>query len=166
MALPRYERGLTRHPLGEVPRGLRGAERSVPVPEYARDAVAALITSWEFKRRAGFDTPVEEPRAGREGTLAKRVFGVRFAEPIRVVWADAHGFGYETRPVHPIYGEESFVLDGGVFTARSVSRASTPFWWMLTPALRVMQRSVFDRYIRTVGTAIHEARRHRSGDPG
>ncbi len=150
MRLPRYERGLTRHPLADVPAGMRGAETSTVVPEHAVAAVAALITSWDFKRRVGFEAPAERPVEGQEGVLATTVLGVRFAEPIRVVWADEHGFGYETRPGHPIYGEESFVLEGGVFTARSVSRPSTWGWRMLTPVLRAMQRSVFRGYIRAV----------------
>lgn len=154
MTLPRYERGLTRHPLGDLPTGMRGAERSVAVPGYAHDAVSALITSWEFKRRAGFDAPGDEPVAGQEGRLGKTVLGMHFAEPIRVVWADEHGFGYETRPGHPIYGEESFVLENGRFTARSVSRPSTRRWWVLTPVLRAMQRGVFRLYISNVEAEI------------
>lgn len=154
MTLPRYERGLTRHPLVDVPAGMRAEERAVPVPSAARDAVGALIRSWEFKRRVGFGTPEAPPVAGQVGVLSTRVLGVTFREPVRVVWADGHGFGYETRPGHPIYGEESFVLEDGVFTARSISRPSTVFWRMLGPALRAMQRSTHARYIRVVQAEI------------
>lgn len=155
---PPYERGITRHPIDRVPRGMRLSERSVTVVPAAQDAVAALIRSWEFKRRAGFSGPETAPVAGLEGMLTKRVFGITFTEPIRVVWADEHGFGYETRPGHPIYGEESFVLDDGVFTARSISRPSTLTWHMLSPALRFMQRTTHARYTRIVEA---EARRVR-----
>lgn len=149
---------MTRHPLVRVPAGLRGAETSIAVPPTARDAVAALISSWEFKRRAGFETPGGTPAAEAEGILATRLLGIRFAEPVRVVWADATGFGYETRPGHPLYGEESFVLDDrGVFTARSISRPATWFWRLGTPALRMLQRSVFRRYIRIVRAEIAAA---------
>lgn len=164
MTLPRYERGLTRHPLGDLPKGMRGAERSVAVPEHAQTAVGALITSWEFKRRAGFETPGGEPVAGQEGRLGKTVLGMHFAEPIRVVWADEHGFGYETRPGHPLYGEESFVLENGRFTARSISRPSTLRWRLLTPVLRAMQRGVFRRYISSVESEIDRCRQVR--EPG
>ena len=154
MPFPAYERGMTRRPLVSVPDGLRGAERSVRVPAEARAAVAALISSWEFKRRAGFEVPSGAPSPGADGVLAKRLLGIRFAEPVRVVWADEHGFGYETRPGHPLYGEESFVLDEhGVFTARSVSCPSNWFWRCGTPALRLLQRSVFRRYMRIVEDA-------------
>ncbi|WP_314647874.1 DUF1990 family protein [uncultured Microbacterium sp.] len=150
MALPPYERGMTRHPITEVPAGMRLSERSIAVAPEAQDAVRALIRSWEFKRRAGFDGPTAVPVAGAEGVLAKRVLGIRFSEPIRVVWADERGFGYETRRGHPIYGEESFVLEHGVFTARSISRPSTLVWWLLSPALRLMQNRTHARYTRVV----------------
>jgi len=130
---------------------MRLSERSTAVRPASRDAVAALVSSWEFKRRAGFDVPDGEPATGAEGVLAKRLFGVRFVEPVRVVWADESGFGYETRPGHPIYGEESFRIDEqGVFVARSVSRPSTWLWRLLAPALLVLQRSTHGRYVRIV----------------
>jgi uncharacterized protein (UPF0548 family) len=160
MPFPAYERGATRHPLDAVPAGLRLTERSVFVPAYARDAVSALVSSWEFKRRAGFDVPAADPAADVDGVLAKRMLGVRFAEPVRVVWAGREGFGYETRPGHPLYGEESFVLDDdGVFTARSLSCPSNLFWRLASPALRVLQLSVSRRYIRIVESEIASALR-------
>ncbi|WP_045264905.1 DUF1990 family protein [Microbacterium oxydans] len=142
---------MTRDPVRAAPKGMRLSERSTVVGPAARDAVAALVSSWEFKRRAGFDVPDGAPAAGVEGVLAKRLFGVRFAEPVRVVWADESGFGYETRPGHPIYGEESFRIDKhGVFVARSVSRPSTWVWRLLAPALLLLQRSTHGRYVRIV----------------
>ncbi|MFJ4175646.1 DUF1990 family protein [Microbacterium sp. NPDC089696] len=177
MAFPRYERGATRHPLVRVPAGMRVDERSLPVPSDAQDDVAALIRSWEFKRRVGFGTPEGSPAAGREGLLSKRVLGVLFREPVRVVWAAENGFGYETMPGHPLYGEESFVLDGGVFTARSISMPATLGWRLLAPALRLLQRSTHARYIRVVSDEVARIRDsrpgplghrsgHRPGDPG
>lgn len=158
MSLPPYTRGMTRHPIADVPSGMRLSERSIAVAPAGQDAVRSLIRSWEFKRRAGFDGPSVAPTAGEEGMLTKRVLGIRFTEPIRVVWADEHGFGYETRPGHPIYGEESFVLEEGVFTARSISRPSTLVWWMLSPALRLMQRRTHARYTRIVAAEARTAR--------
>ena len=151
MPLPAYERGITRHPVATPPQGMRIAEHSTVIDPAARDAVAALVRSWEFKRRAGFEVPPEEPTSGREGVLAKRVLGIRFVEPVRVVWADGSGFGYETRPGHPIYGEESFRIDErGVFTARSVSCPATSLWRVLGPALRLVQRATHARYVKIV----------------
>ncbi|MFC7943916.1 MULTISPECIES: DUF1990 family protein [unclassified Microbacterium] len=142
---------MTRGPIRAVPKGMRLSERSTVVGPAARTAVAALVSSWDFKRRAGFEVPVGAPAAGVEGVLAKRLLGIRFVEPVRVVWADENGFGYETRPGHPIYGEESFLIDEhGVFVARSVSRPSTWFWRLLAPALLLLQRATHDRYVRIV----------------
>ncbi len=133
---------------------MRISEHSTVVDPAARDAVAALVSSWEFKRRAGFEVPDTAPAPGLEGTLAKRLFGVRFVEPVRIVWADESGFGYETRPGHPIYGEESFRIDeNGVFTARSISSPSTWFWSLLGPALRMVQRATHARYVQIVRDA-------------
>ncbi len=154
--LPPYTRGMTRHPIVDVPAGMRLSERSIAVAPEDQDAVRTLIRSWEFKRRAGFDGPASAPVANAEGVLAKRVLGIRFSEPIRVVWADERGFGYETRPGHPIYGEESFVLDDGVFTARSISRPATLVWWLLSPALRLIQRRTHARYTRIVAAEARE----------
>lgn len=149
---------MTRRPVVAAPEGMRVSENSTTVAPAARDAVAALVSTWEFKRRAGFEVPVGPVTPGQEGVLAKRLLGVRFAEPVRVVWADASGFGYETRPGHPIYGEESFQIDErGLFTARSVSRPSTWFWRILAPALRRMQRSTHARYVRIVQEAAEAA---------
>jgi uncharacterized protein (UPF0548 family) len=149
--LPAYERGITRHPVATPPQGMRIAEHSTVIDPAARDAVAALVRSWEFKRRAGFEVPPEEPMPGLEGVLAKRVLGIRFVEPVRIVWADGSGFGYETRPGHPIYGEESFRIDErGVFTARSVSCPATSLWRVLGPALRLVQRATHARYVKIV----------------
>ncbi|KJQ55530.1 DUF1990 family protein [Microbacterium sp. SA39] len=145
---------MTRRPLDAVPKGMRASEHSAVVSAESIAAVASLVRTWEFKRRAGFEVPAGEPLPGREGVLAKRILGIRFAEPIRVVWADDHGFGYETRPGHPIYGEESFQIDArGVFTARSVSRPSNVFWMLMSPALRILQGRTHAKYVRIVQAA-------------
>ncbi|GAB3598968.1 DUF1990 family protein [Microbacterium tumbae] len=155
MALPPYRRGMTREPIGTAPEGMRLSEHAVSVPAHARAAVAALVSDWEFKRRAGFETPDARPAAGDEAVLAKRVLGIRFGEPVRIVWADESGFGYETRPGHPIYGEESFRIDeDGVFSARSVSRPATVLWRILSPGLRMLQWRTHRRYTRIVLDAV------------
>ena len=154
MPLPAYERGLTRRPLENVPEGMRGAEHSTVVAPESVEAVSALVRSWELKRRAGVEVPAGDPVVGAEGVLAKRVLGIRFVEPVRVVWADDRGFGYETRRGHPIYGEESFRIDErGVFTARSISRPSSFFWMLMSPALRLLQRRTHAQYVRIVQDA-------------
>ena len=132
-------------------RRLRVDVREVRVPDAAHKTVAALVSSWEFKRRAGFETPDGSPSAGDEGVLIKRLLCIRFSEPIRVTWADDRGFGYRATPGHPLIGEESFALDeSGVFRARSASRPASLRWWLAYPALRFLQWSTHRRYIRIV----------------
>ena len=150
MRLPAYERGITRIPIVDPPAGMRVHEASVSVPPHRRAAVAALVSSWELKRRVGFGTPEDPPAPGAEGTLSLRVLGVLFREPVRVVWAGEAGFGYETRPGHPLYGEETFELKDGVFTARSLSCPASPVWRLLGPLLRALQRRATAGYLREV----------------
>ncbi|MFK4759780.1 DUF1990 family protein [Microbacterium sp. ZW T5_45] len=161
MRSPAYSRGVTANPIADVPRGLRVDELSTAVPASARDAVGALIGSWELNRRVGFDTPSTPPVLGADGVLSRRVLGIRFDAPVRVFRADPHGLAYETRPGHPLYGEETFVVAEGRFTVRSISRPSTFLWWMLTPALRLMQRSVRRDYVRAVEAEIAAQQRAR-----
>jgi len=155
MRLPAYERGTTRTPIVDPPAGMRVQETSVSVPPHRRVAVAALVSSWELKRRVGFGAPEGVPVPGAEGTLSLRVLGVLFREPVRVVWAGEAGFGYETRRGHPLYGEESFELRDGVFTARSLSCPASPTWRLLGPLLRALQRRAMAGYLREV-TAVSE----------
>ncbi|MBO9627244.1 MAG: DUF1990 family protein [Microbacterium sp.] len=151
MPRPAYERGITRRPLADVPAGMRGVERTLRVPPDAVDAVAALVRTWEVKRRAGFDVPSAPPTPDEEGVLTKGLLGIRFREPVRVIWADGGGLGYETRRGHPLYGEESFsVTAEGEFSVRSISRPASAFWWLVSPALRVLQRAALSRYFAVV----------------
>lgn len=154
MPNPPYPRGITRSPLTSERRDLRVTERSTFVPLAARADVAALVSTWEFKRRAGFEVPADAPTSGAEGILAKRLWGIRFAEPVRIVWADESGFGYETMPGHPLYGEESFLLsEDGMFIARSISRPSSWWWRLAAPVLRMLQNQAYSRYIQVVDAA-------------
>ncbi|MGX1931678.1 DUF1990 family protein [Microbacterium resistens] len=158
MRRPAYPRGITREPVQRVPRGMRLIERSTEVPPAARTAVASLISMWDFKRRVGFGAPEAAPAPGQVGTLSLRVFGRWFDEPVRVVWAGASGFGYEAMPGHPLYGEESFVLDeSGRFTARSISCPATWRWRVVTPALRILQHRTMAAYVRVVNDAVRES---------
>ncbi len=147
--------GITRHPVAEAPAGYRLVERSVPVPAEAQERVGRLVGTWGFKAHAGFEVPATPPRPGEDGVLALRLCGIRFVEPVRMLWAGEQGFGYETLPGHPLDGEESFVLDGGLFTVRSLSRPATRGWRMLTPALRIVQHRSVRRYLEAVRRVAH-----------
>ena len=151
MPRPEYARGITRAALRAVPAGMRAVERRQRVPAEAVPEVAALVSSWELKRRAGFEVPDLAPSPGADGVLATRVLGIRFREPVRVIWADGRGFGYETRRGHPLYGEESFsISEDGEFVVRSVSQPASMFWRLASPLLRVLQQRALSRYLSVV----------------
>ncbi|GAA2014080.1 DUF1990 family protein [Microbacterium ulmi] len=148
-----FAAGSTRSPIADPPRGYRLVEQSVHLRPIDEAELRRVATTWELKRRAGFRVPPTPPRAGQDVVITAGFAGVRFTEPAHVVWADADGFGYETRPGHPLHGEESFLVrshpDGGlVFTLRSLSRSGGGLWALALPAVRVIQHRVVRRYLR------------------
>ena len=105
---------------------------------------------WGIKTRAGFRVsgPITE---GADATII--AFGL-VREPVRVVYVidepDRCGYAYGTRHGHPLRGEELFVLErrdtGTWLRIRSFSRPAGA-WWLLYPALRVIQAVVVRRYL-------------------
>jgi uncharacterized protein (UPF0548 family) len=143
-----------------APADLRVRERSTILgegDELWQRAVAA-VSGWKIKKRVGFRVaPDDDPVvAGRDYDLRFGIGRLRLPEPARVVWVEAtgdlRGFGYGTRPRHPITGEEAFLVerlpDGRVrMTVRSVSRVSDGRWRILAPAIRVAQPWFQRRYL-------------------
>jgi uncharacterized protein (UPF0548 family) len=85
--------------------------------------------------------------------------------PVRVVYVvdepRRKGFAYGTLPGHPESGEESFIVDqtddGSVWlTIRAFSRPSTPLWWAVYPALRIMQRHYTRLYFQSLMGAVDQ----------
>lgn len=159
-----FKEACTRRPIASAPRGFRLVQRTVvlPVDLAGRRALREVATSWELKRRAGFEVPDDGPYVGQEGAVIGRWGPGRAHEPFRVVWADDTGFGYRTRPGHPIAGEESFVLaderaDAVSFTVRSLSRAGSARWALAMPVVRVAQRQFVNRYLAVARAAASQA---------
>lgn len=82
-----------------------------------------------------------------------------FKSPVRVVYLidepQRKGFAYGTLEGHPEKGEEAFIVeqkeDGSVWlTVRAFSRPSTKLWFVLSPALRVVQGVYTRRYLRAL----------------
>lgn len=125
------------------------------------EVVSRYLSTWDVKSAAGFDSDIPHQRAGEQGFLTTRVCGVLFREPIEISWASADGFGYRTRPGHPVDGEESFTAravddDTTMVTIRSYSRPASWVWTLLWPAVRVRQRAArrdYEAAIRSLGAA-------------
>ena len=145
-----------------APDGLRIRERSIALgsgDELWAGAVIA-VSGWAIKKRVGFwVAPDDDPVVvGRDYDLRYGIGRVRLREPVRVIWVedsgDRRGFGYGTRPAHPITGEEAFFVerlpDGSIrMSVRSVSRVSSGRWRFLAPAIRIAQPWFMRRYLRS-----------------
>ena len=152
------EPGLNYGPVGiarlgsSVPDGMRAFERSVElgVGDEIWERAVDVVSGWAIKKRVGFrvapdDLPIVQ---GRDYDLRFGIGTVRLPEPARIVWIadepDLRGFGYGTRPRHPVTGEEAFLVrrgaDGRIrMIVRSVSQVSGGRWRLLAPAIRIAQ---------------------------
>jgi uncharacterized protein (UPF0548 family) len=159
--------GATRAPdlLFHPPVGFRPVERRARIGhgdarfEYA----CTQVMSWGVQRNSGFRVESDGAatiEAGDSATLTVPVVGrIGVPAPVRVVYVvdepRQRGFAYGTLPGHPQSGEESFVVtqreDGSVWlTVRAFSRPSSRRWWVLYPALRLMQELITRRYLRAL----------------
>jgi uncharacterized protein (UPF0548 family) len=159
--------GATRAPdlLIHPPAGYRPIERRARIGhgdarfEYA----CAQVLSWGVQRNSGFRVETDGAphlEAGDTAMLVVPVLGrIGVPAPVRVVYVVdepmCQGFAYGTLPGHPESGEESFVVnqraDGSVWiTVRAFSRPSSRRWWLLSPALRLMQELITRRYLRAL----------------
>ncbi|MCU1440714.1 MAG: hypothetical protein JWP85_1711 [Rhodoglobus sp.] len=163
--------GATRAPdlLIHPPAGFRPIERRARIGHgEARFAYAcAQLMSWGVQKNSGLRVETDgapQLEAGDSATLVVPVLGrISVAAPVRVVYVveepTHRGFAYGTLPGHPESGEEAFVVnqrdDGSVWiTVRAFSRPSSRRWWMLYPALRLMQELITRRYLRALAGPI------------
>ncbi|QNO36662.1 DUF1990 domain-containing protein [Protaetiibacter sp. SSC-01] len=180
------EVGMSR-PGAEVPPGFRVRERRIRLGE--GDALwkraVAVVSGWRIKTAIGFEVVPDDERvvAGRYYDTTYRSRLVRQFEPVRVVWVAEEprmrGFGYGTRPAHPLTGEECFLVerdaDGAVWLiTRTVTRVSRGPWRWLAPAVRagvrIFQRRYAESAVRLIlGTdaplpGLRRARRRMVGE--
>jgi uncharacterized protein (UPF0548 family) len=101
------------------------------------------------------DTGAQLVRAGDSAILRVGWRALSIREPVRVLTVidepQRRGFTYGTLPGHPLSGEEMFLVerrddDSVWLTIRSISRPSSPLWWALLPAVRLMQAIFVSRY--------------------
>ena len=118
------------------------------------------VLRWKVKTRSGFT--VEDARRvapGTELTITARVAGVTIREPVQVALVIENptrvGFSYRTRPGHPVFGEEAFIVhrngDDVLLTIRSLTApAAKQPWRALYPLLRIAQIVARRRYLRAL----------------
>ncbi|WP_246865499.1 DUF1990 domain-containing protein [Cryobacterium sp. BB307] len=91
--------------------------------------------------------------------LVSRIGPKEFRSPSRVIYVvdepNRKGFAYGTLPGHPLAGEEAFIVertpDGSVWlTVRTFSRPANVRWRLLTPLLRMQQKRMVGRYLRSL----------------
>jgi uncharacterized protein (UPF0548 family) len=149
-----------------VPAGFRATTRSARIGdgdarwEFARREVMA----WGVKTRSGFRVRANGAmRAGDDATLLLGWGRLSVREPVRVVYLVDEprrcGFAYGTLPGHPLRGEELFLLerrddDSVWLVIRAFSRPARPLWWVLSPALRLLQVVFTRRYLRALAVPI------------
>lgn len=98
-------------------------------------------------------------RPGDSAWLGIRVPPLWFRFPARVVYVvdepARRGFAYGTLPGHAERGEEAFLVergdDGSVsLVIRAFSRPASFGWWLVAPALRIVQAVFTARYLRAL----------------
>ncbi len=129
------------------------------------DDARQQIFAWGLQTRAGIRMrgSLGAPRVPlQDGDLIELRFGIgglSFRFPAVVVWTVDEprlaGFAYGTLPGHSEAGEEAFLLerraDDSVWVViRAFSQPSNPFWKLVGPALRIVQRIFTDRYLRAL----------------
>lgn len=148
-------------PVG-IERRFRRVEVTAPIGtgEDVWARAAHDVLHWAVKTRSGFivdDTRKVSP--GAMLVVTARFAGVTVREPVQVVEVietpGRVGFSYQTRPGHPVAGEEAFIvhrIDERVFlTVRSLTApAAEQPWRALFPLLRVVQRVIRHRYLRAL----------------
>lgn len=126
-------------------------------PRFERAADAVL--HWGMQTGAGLRVQTSSPIVTVDAIVVVTMMGFLRA-PCRVVYVvdepDIRGFGYGTLPGHPESGEERFIVrrdpDTSAVFAEVSSFSRPAAWWSKagTPAVRVMQRLIAQRYLRAV----------------
>jgi uncharacterized protein (UPF0548 family) len=154
-------------PGAAVPPGLRLREQRVPLGEGERiwRRAVEVVSGWAIKQAIGFTVAPDDPVVVEGRDYETRYGWMRVHEPVRVIWVadepDRRGFGYGTRPGHPITGEECFLVerdpDGSIwFVTRTVSRISGGRWLVLWPGIRTLQPYFQRAYARSAVRLVTE----------
>lgn len=150
-----------------------GATRTSPPPGYTHEhysqtlgsepgtfgrAVAAL-NRWAPQRGAGMQLVPESPVVAQDGcvVLLQRMVGGFVTAATRIVYVvdepHRYGFAYGTLPLHPVAGEEAFIVEqddrGNVkFVVEVFSRPRHPLARLSRPVSRLVQKRTTRRYLQ------------------
>jgi uncharacterized protein (UPF0548 family) len=139
--------------------GHLAVSRQIGTGQARFERAADAVLHWGIQTGAGLRVQTSSPIVAVDAVVVVTMAGVLRA-PCRVVYVvdepDIRGFGYGTLPGHPESGEERFIVrrdpatDAVFAEVSSFSRPAT--WWSKagTPAVRVMQRLIAQRYLRAV----------------
>lgn len=145
---------------GELPDGYHHVRAAAQIGTgRARfDAAADAVLRWGMQRGAGMRVDATTVTAAPGTDVLGRLGPMRV--PCRVVYVvdepDRRGFAYGTLPGHPESGEELFCVRHDPTTDKvyaEISAFSRPAtWWsrLGSPAARVAQRVITQRYLRAV----------------
>ncbi|MEK2474858.1 DUF1990 family protein [Streptomyces noursei] len=165
------ERGGTRR--SPLPPGYRPLREAVRLG-HGRAVFAAAgdaVAGFRMHRAAGTRIRADAPRAapGVAVDVSVGLGPLRVTGPCRVVWtvetADRAGFGYGSRPGHPVCGEEAFVVvhrpDGSVWlVVTAFSRPARPLARLAGPLLPLFQRAYVRHLGRTLRRLVRRADDH------
>lgn len=126
------------------------------------DRAVAGTLGWQIHLRSGIAVAASSPRVSDEPPTVCRiripVWLLSFTAVARVVEvieeADRGGFTYGTLPGHPVWGEESFVVDiDDDVVSLTVVASSRPHAWyarICQPVTRALQLRMARRFLRAL----------------
>lgn len=138
--------------------------RHVGSGQPAFDAAVAAVDSWAAQRHAGIEVypPQARPAEGETVVQLLRLGPLWATATCRIIYrldeADRAGFAYGTLPVHPVHGEEAFLVErdaAGVVRA-TISVFSRPNHWLVRlggPIGRLLQRRTARTYAEGIAHA-------------
>lgn len=126
---------------------------------------ASALRDWAAQRGAGIQLTPRSPEIAQGGCVLMLVslMGGYVIATARIVYVvdetDRFGFAYGTLPLHPVRGEEAFVVnrdaEGNVtFTIDVFSRPNHLLTRLGRPLSRLVQKSTTRRYMRAMQEAV------------
>lgn len=151
---------------GFPPSGYRGYHARIRLGsgELTWSRTCHAVMNWGIHHKAQIEVRTQyasfSPLAeGDDVVLRLRLGPFGVSAPVRVISVmyeeNTRGFSYGTLPGHPERGEEAFIVrhqddDSVWLELRSFSRPSNLFWKLASPAGRVVQSLISQRYLNAL----------------